>query len=57
MVLLHVSLEEGVPGQGEGGEVGGGESTSVTRCANPSMGMSAIIRAYSLNLLPGMELG
>ena len=31
--------------------------TSVTRCANPSMGMTAMIRAYSLNLLPGMELG
>ena len=33
------------------------KGTSVTRCANPSMGMSAMIRAHSLNLLVGMELG
>ena len=31
--------------------------TSVARCANPSMGMSAMIRAHALNLLAGMELG
>ena len=29
--------------------------TSVPRCANPLMGMSAMIRAYSLNLLQGMQ--
>ena len=31
--------------------------TSVPMCANLSMGMSVIIRAHSLNLLAGMELG
>ena len=33
------------------------KGTTVPRCANPSMGMSAMIRAHSLNLLAGMELG
>ena len=30
--------------------------TSIPRCANLSMGMSTKIRAYSLNLLQGMDL-
>ena len=31
--------------------------TSVPLCVNPCMGTSAIIRAHSLNLRAGMELG
>ena len=33
------------------------DNDHLTGCANPSMGMSAMIRGHSLNLLPGFELG